>query len=78
MRSLGIDPALHAIPENGLTQPSPIGGLKHGKSALGQRAWAGPMPIPSHGPHSYVLQIFALDHSPDLPDTFTSPTPATP
>ena len=29
------------------------------------------MPIPSHGPHSYVFQLFALDHSPDLPDTFT-------
>jgi Raf kinase inhibitor-like YbhB/YbcL family protein len=69
--TLGIDPALHAIPENGLTQPSPIGGLKHGKGALGHRGWAGPMPIPSHGPHSYVFQLFALDHRPDLPDTFT-------
>ena len=69
--TVGIDPALHAIPENGLTQPSPIGGLKHGKGALGHRGWAGPMPIPSHGPHSYVFQLFALDHNPDLPDTFT-------
>ena len=69
--TLGIDPALLGIPENGLTQPSSIGGFKHGKGALGHRGWAGPMPIPSHGPHSYVFQLFALDHHPDLPGTFT-------
>jgi len=69
--TLGIDPALHGIPENGLTQPSPIGGLKHGKGALGHRGWAGPMPMASHGPHSYVFQLFALDHRPELPDKFT-------
>jgi len=69
--TLGIDPALHGIPENGLTHPSPVEGLKHGKGPLGHRGWAGPMPIPSHGPHSYVFQLFALDHNPDLPHTFT-------
>jgi Raf kinase inhibitor-like YbhB/YbcL family protein len=69
--TVGIDPTLHGIPENALTNPSPIGGLKHGKGPLGRRGWAGPMPIPSHGPHSYVFQLFALDHRPDLPDTFT-------
>jgi Phosphatidylethanolamine-binding protein len=31
------------------------------------------MPIPSHGPHSYVFQLFAVDHRPDLPDTLTLP-----
>jgi phosphatidylethanolamine-binding protein (PEBP) family uncharacterized protein len=67
----GIDPALPGIPENGLAQPSPVGGLKHGKGALGRRGWAGPMPIPSHGPHSYVFQLFALDYRPGLPDKFT-------
>ena len=29
------------------------------------------MPIPSHGPYSYVFQLFALDHRPNLPGTFT-------
>jgi len=29
------------------------------------------MPIASHGPHTYVFQLFALDHQPELPDTFT-------
>jgi len=69
--TFGIDPALHGIPENGLTQPSPIGGLKHGKGAFGHRGWAGPMPIPSHGPHSYVFQLFALDRRAELPDKFS-------
>lgn len=29
------------------------------------------MPVRSHGPHSYVFQLLALDHGLDLPDTFT-------
>jgi Phosphatidylethanolamine-binding protein len=69
--TLGIDPSLSGIPENGLTDPSPVSGLKHGKGALGHRGWAGPRPPPSHGRHSYVFQLFALDHPLDLPDKFT-------
>jgi hypothetical protein len=69
--ALGIDPSLHAIPENGLANPSPIPGLKHGKGALGRRGWAGPLPPRSHGPHSYVFQLFALDRASQLPDTFS-------
>ena len=41
------------------------------KGALGRRGWAGPMPVPSHGPHSYVFQVFALDQAPELSDKFT-------
>ncbi|HVV13656.1 YbhB/YbcL family Raf kinase inhibitor-like protein [Amycolatopsis sp.] len=67
----GIDPALPGIPENGLTDPSPISGLRHGKGPLGRRGWAGPMPVRSHGPHSYVFQLFALDQQPGLPEKFT-------
>jgi len=69
--TVGIDPSLRGLPENGLADPSPIGGLRHGKGALGHRGWAGPLPIRSHGPHTYVFQIFALDHQPDLPEKFT-------
>jgi Raf kinase inhibitor-like YbhB/YbcL family protein len=68
--TIGIDPALQAIPENGLANPSPIPGLTHGKGGLGRRGWAGPMPVRSHGPHTYVFQLFALDQRPELPDTF--------
>ena len=69
--TVGIDPSLGGIPENGLTHPSPIPSLRHGKGALGRRGWAGPKPPRSHGPHSYVFQLFALDDRLDLPDRFT-------
>jgi Raf kinase inhibitor-like YbhB/YbcL family protein len=69
--TLGIDPSLGGIPENALTDPSPIGGLRHGKGALGRRGWAGPMPPRSHGPHAYVFQLFALDQGTGLPAGFS-------
>ncbi|MBN9153425.1 MAG: YbhB/YbcL family Raf kinase inhibitor-like protein [Microbacterium sp.] len=66
----GIDPALGGIPENGLANPSPVDGLVHGAGGLGRRGYAGPLPVRSHGPHSYVFQLFALDEPVDLPGTF--------
>jgi hypothetical protein len=69
--TLGIDPARDGIPENALTNPSPIPGIRHGKGALGRRGYAGPMPVRSHGPHAYVFQLFALDQALALPDGFT-------
>ena len=68
--TLGIDPALGGLPENALTNPSPVPGIRHGKGALGRRGWAGPMPVRSHGPHAYVFQLFALDRGPGLPASF--------
>ncbi len=69
--TVGIDPSLGGIPENGLTVPSPIPGITHGKGPLGHSGWAGPLPPRSHGPHTYVFQLFALDYHPQLPDKFT-------
>ncbi|MGH7735885.1 MAG: YbhB/YbcL family Raf kinase inhibitor-like protein, partial [Gemmatimonadales bacterium] len=69
--TVGIDPSLGGIPENGLTNPSPIPGLKHGKGGLGRCGWSGPLPPRSHGPHSYVFQLFALDCQPEPPNGFT-------
>jgi len=56
-----IDPSARGLPEGALAEPSPIPGLVHGRGPLGRRGYAGPMPIRSHGPHSYVFQLFALD-----------------
>lgn len=67
----GIDPSLRGIPENGLADPSPVAGLTHGKGTLGHRGWAGPLPPRSHGPHSYVFQLFALDCDSGLREGFT-------
>jgi Raf kinase inhibitor-like YbhB/YbcL family protein len=69
--TFGIDPSSQGIPENGLANPSPVPGLRHGKGPMGRRGWAGPMPPGGHGPHSYVFQLFALDNRPELPDGFS-------
>lgn len=69
--SVGIDPFLLGLPENGLADPSPIAGLRHGRGALGHRGYAGPLPIRSHGPHAYVFQLFALDSPVGLAEGFT-------
>jgi Raf kinase inhibitor-like YbhB/YbcL family protein len=68
--SAGIAPTLTGIPENGLAKDSSVG-LVHGRGALGHRGWAGPAPIPSHGPHSYVFQLFALDRRTGLREGFS-------
>lgn len=67
----GIAPWLSRIPEDGLASPSPIPSLTLGRGPLGHRGWAGPLPLRSHGPHTYVLQLFALDGESGLPDRFT-------
>jgi len=67
----GIDPGLHGLPEGGLAHPSPVPGVRHGRGPFGRLGWAGPMPIPSHGPHAYVFQLFALSMPLELPARFT-------
>ena len=67
---VGIDPALPELPEGVLTDPSPIPGIRHGRGPLGRRGYAGPLPIHSHGPHSYVFQLFALDTRIVVPQKF--------
>lgn len=66
----GIDPALGGIGEGQLRHPSPVPGVRHGKGALGHRGWAGPMPPRSHGPHTYVFQLFAAEQRLQLPESF--------
>ncbi|GAB3610853.1 YbhB/YbcL family Raf kinase inhibitor-like protein [Humibacter ginsengiterrae] len=69
--AIGIAPDLGGIPENGLAHPSSVPGLTHGKGALGHRGYIGPLPMRSHGPHTYAFQLFALDQRLELPDTYT-------
>lgn len=38
-----------------------------GVGTLGRHGWSGPRPIPGHGPHHYVFQLFALDAELGLP-----------
>lgn len=66
----GIHPLLRGLDENALASPSPVKGLRLGRGALGHVGWFGPAPVPSHGPHAYVFQLFALDHRLELPERF--------
>jgi Raf kinase inhibitor-like YbhB/YbcL family protein len=54
-----IPPEVTKIPEGVLVE-----GLEHpgvfGKGTGGGRGYRGPKPVPSHGPHTYVFQVFAL------------------
>ncbi len=68
--AVGIDPLLRGLGENALVRPSPVKGLRLGRGALGHVGWVGPAPVPSHGPHAYVFQLFALDTRLVLPEKF--------
>jgi len=67
----GIDPAAAALVEGAIAVRGPVRALRHGRGPLGRRGYSGPMPIPSHGPHTYVFQLFALDRATDLRPGFT-------
>lgn len=69
--SAGIDPSIGGLADDALRDPSLLPGMKHGRGGLGRLGWSGPLPIRSHGPHSYVFQLFALDSRLELPNRFT-------
>ncbi|MFJ4657353.1 YbhB/YbcL family Raf kinase inhibitor-like protein [Nocardia sp. NPDC088792] len=61
----GIDPSRTEIAEGALALGT---GMRVGTGAFGRRGYAGPRPIPGHGPHHYIFQLYALDKRSDLPD----------
>jgi Raf kinase inhibitor-like YbhB/YbcL family protein len=42
-----------------------------GRNSLRSNDYAGPRPVPGHGPHTYVFQLFAIDRAMTLPPSFT-------
>jgi Raf kinase inhibitor-like YbhB/YbcL family protein len=61
--AFAIPAALGSLDEGRLSSNGPLGndGISLGKNTFGQAAYAGPRPIPGHGPHTYVFQIFAVN-----------------
>jgi hypothetical protein len=56
-----IDPALDGLAGGDL---EPGGnGIRFIRADLGHRGYAGPRPIPGHGPHHYRFHVFAIDES---------------
>ncbi len=69
VHALAVIPArLTRIPESGLTTGN---GIRMGRNTLRHDGYSGPRPIPGHGPHTYVFQLFALRRASGLGDGFT-------
>src|SRR6201996_883734 len=54
-----IDPGLGGVAEGSLQPGSPQ--IRFVRADLGHHGYAGPRPIPGHGPHHYRFHVFALD-----------------
>ncbi|MGO9353563.1 MAG: YbhB/YbcL family Raf kinase inhibitor-like protein [Mycobacterium sp.] len=63
-----IDRALDGVTAGGL-QPG-CAGIRFIRADLGHRGYAGPRPIPGHGPHHYRFHVFAIDRP--IPDGVTT------
>jgi Raf kinase inhibitor-like YbhB/YbcL family protein len=55
-----ISPRTSGLPAGSLNSGTQSSQVRLGKGLMGRRGYAGPMPPPSHGPHRYVFQVFAL------------------
>jgi Raf kinase inhibitor-like YbhB/YbcL family protein len=60
-----IDPTLDDVAAGSL-RPGATG-MRFIRADLGQLGYAGPRPIPGHGPHHYRFQVFAIDQT--IPDS---------
>ena len=63
-----IEPGLTDV-DTGTLQPG-TAGMRFIPGGLGHRGYAGPRPIPGHGPHHYRFHLFALDEP--IPDHVTT------
>jgi Raf kinase inhibitor-like YbhB/YbcL family protein len=54
-----IDPTVVSVAPGSL-QPG-TAGIRFIRADLGHRGYAGPRPIPGHGPHHYRFHVFAID-----------------
>ncbi len=63
-----IEPSVDDVAAGAL-QPG-CAGIRFLRADLGHHGYAGPRPIPGHGPHHYRFHVFALDAV--VPDTVTT------
>ena len=59
-----IEPGVQNV-DTGALQPG-AAGMRFIPGSLGHHGYAGPRPIPGHGPHRYRFRVFALDEQ--IPD----------
>ncbi|HEV2922653.1 MAG TPA: YbhB/YbcL family Raf kinase inhibitor-like protein [Solirubrobacteraceae bacterium] len=60
----GIPPELGGFAGGDLSEGGRHG---NGRGSFGRTGYAGPRPVPGHGPHRYVFQLYALPRALDLP-----------
>jgi phosphatidylethanolamine-binding protein (PEBP) family uncharacterized protein len=63
-----IEPTVDGVAAGSLQQGTM--GMRFIRADLGHHGYAGPRPIPGHGPHHYRFQIFAIDGP--IADSITS------
>ena len=63
-----LDPAVDSIVAGALNPGT--AGIRFVRADLGNRGYAGPRPIPGHGPHHYRFHVFAIDDT--VPDSVTT------
>ena len=56
-----IEPAIDRVAAGALQPGTP--GIRFLRADLGHRGYAGPRPIPGHGPHHYRFHVFAIDRA---------------
>lgn len=54
-----IEPTVDSVAQGALRPGTP--GIRFIKASLGNYGYAGPRPIPGHGPHHYRFQLLAID-----------------
>ncbi len=63
-----IDPTLDGVTAGALRPGT--AGIRFIRADLGSRGYAGPRPIPGHGPHHYRFHVFAIDET--IPESVTT------
>lgn len=56
--------SVDALPEGALNAGHAPAGVTLAPNGLGREGYDGPRPLPGHGPHRYVFQLWALDAPP--------------
>jgi Raf kinase inhibitor-like YbhB/YbcL family protein len=56
--------SVNALPEGALNGGHAPAGVTLAMNGLGRLGYDGPRPLPGHGPHRYVFQLYALDAVP--------------
>jgi hypothetical protein len=67
--------SIQGIAEGALAMGQAPNGVILAPNGYGERTYLGARPLPGHGPHRYIFQLFALDALPPNASNCTDPRP---